>query len=149
MTLGTCTGGRCATAKTCMPPDPALSSTQWLRYARADLAVAGGAQALGSLPGNYCFHAQQAAEKAVKAVYAHLGIEHDLIHDLQRLLTVLPMSIPADVQAADVLTPYAVATRYPHVGTEPTNDDVVEAIELARTVVEWATSIVDPDPPEA
>jgi len=40
----------------------------WLAYAESDLAVAGGVDRPGVLTETLCFHAQQAAEKAIKAV---------------------------------------------------------------------------------
>ena len=53
-----------------MPPDPISpgSSEDWLRYAKADLALAQVPLPAGGLYELLCFHAQQAAEKSLKAV---------------------------------------------------------------------------------
>lgn len=51
------------------------SVEDWLRYARSDLAVAAGPLPDGVLPGVRGYHAQQAAEKALKAIQIHRGPE--------------------------------------------------------------------------
>jgi len=45
------------------------SPSDWLRRARSDLALAKAPLPSGALYEDLCFHAQQAAEKAIKAVY--------------------------------------------------------------------------------
>lgn len=55
-----------------MPPEVAA---RWLAYADSDLAVARGADRPGVLTETLCFHAQQAAEKAIKAVLVAGGAE--------------------------------------------------------------------------
>ena len=63
------------------------------------------------LPGNYlqvedlCFDAQQAAEKAIKAVLIARGVYFPLVHDLARLLTILGQSgetIPRPLQTRPI-----------------------------------------------
>ena len=63
-----------------------------------------------------CFDAQQAAEKAIKAVLIHLNVwfprTHDL--DLAELLTLVEKAgqrVPEQVKRASILTPYAVESR--------------------------------------
>ena len=66
------------------PNDP----REWVRRAQSNLA-----RAASPLPDAYledfCFDAQQAAEKAIKAVFMAHGLTFPYIHDLGRLLTVL------------------------------------------------------------
>lgn len=50
------------------------SPESWLVYANSDLALAKSAAGPGILLESLCFHAQQAAEKAIKAVLIHSGI---------------------------------------------------------------------------
>jgi hypothetical protein len=50
------------------PTDP----REWLNRARSNLALA-RSETVGALPEDLCFEAQQAAEKAVKAVFVHRG----------------------------------------------------------------------------
>jgi len=117
-----------------------------MRYARSDLAVAEGSHAPEVLPAMYCFHAQQAAEKAIKAVYVDRRVEYAYIHDIQTLLDTLPVDVPEDVWAASALTRYADVARYPRIGPAPDQAQVTEAVQLARTVVEWAESVIHSTP---
>jgi HEPN domain-containing protein len=58
-----------------MPQDrPAPgSAADWLSRAKGDPAIAKAPLPEGALLEDLCFHAQQAAEKALKAVYQHQG----------------------------------------------------------------------------
>jgi len=71
------------------PDDP----VEWLNRARSSLARA---RAGAGLPGVYledlCFDAQQAAEKAIKALLLHRAIAFPFVHDLAELVTVLQRS---------------------------------------------------------
>lgn len=73
-----------------MPPerwDPTDPVT-WLRRARSDLALASGDRALADvLYEDLCFHAQQAAEKAIKAVLVHRQVAFPRTHAIVDLLT--------------------------------------------------------------
>ena len=96
------------------PPSP---SQEWLEYARADLAAA---RVLGHAPqvspAITCFHAQQCAEKALKAVLVQHEIVFPRTHIIERLLDLLlaaEVKVPARVNEAFVLTQYAVEARYP------------------------------------
>jgi len=56
-----------------MPQDRAIPGTpqDWLDHAKSDLAFARLPLREGAYYEGLCFHAQQAAEKALKAVYQH------------------------------------------------------------------------------
>lgn len=61
------------------------------------------------------FHCQQAAEKLLKAVLAIKGIVYRRTHDINELLGVMHqhnITIPAELQDIDLLTPFAVEYRY-------------------------------------
>ena len=82
---------------------------------QSNLAGAGQAD-----PGVYledlCFDAQQAAEKAIKAVFIHRGLHFPYVHDLRRLLELLNrggVKIPKYVWKAEDLNPFAFEARYP------------------------------------
>lgn len=47
---------------------------RWLRYAREDLQAAEVLAERGVAPRQACFHAQQAAEKAIKAIFVFLKL---------------------------------------------------------------------------
>ncbi|MBI3181588.1 MAG: HEPN domain-containing protein [Myxococcales bacterium] len=73
-----------------MPPDrPSADDPQeWLNRARSNLLQA-QAQAEGVYLEDLCFQAQQASEKAIKALLLHRGIRFPHVHDLGRLLGLL------------------------------------------------------------
>lgn len=61
-----------------------------------------------------CFAAQQAAEKAVKALHLRLGQEA-WGHVVAKLLQELPIAVPADlVEKGRVLDSYYIPPRYPN-----------------------------------
>ena len=63
-----------------------------------------------------CFHAQQAAEKAVKAILMYRGVTFPFIHDIAKLLKLLEatgLRIPKYIRSGRKLTRFAVVTRYP------------------------------------
>ncbi|MGQ0814414.1 MAG: HEPN domain-containing protein [Gemmatimonadota bacterium] len=64
------------------PPD---DPREWLRLAKADLALANSG--LSDVPPEpLCFHAQQAAEKALEAVMLSRAVPFPHIHDLGELI---------------------------------------------------------------
>ena len=118
------------------------STTECMAHAASDLRLA----QLGSgqedvLPGQVCFHALQAAEKALKAVLVGRGIDFPLTHDLQQLLELCAearVGAPSAIAEVDRLTPYAVETRYPGHSGEISPGEVEEALALAQATVAWA-----------
>jgi HEPN domain-containing protein len=139
-----------------MPPDPSNSAQderfppddprEWLNRARSNLIKA--RQGAG-LPGVYledlCFDAQQAAEKAIKAIFIHLQVNFPYTHDLARLLTLVEQAgqtIPEQVKSAVALSDYAVEARYPGLAEPVSGEEYQEAVSLATEVVDWAESIV-------
>ena len=95
----------------------------------------------GAYPEDLCFAAQQAAEKAIKAVMLKRNIEYPYVHDLAHLLSLLEDAgevVPDAVRKAEELTPYAVSTRYPGTTRPVTVREYVTAVEIAGAVVRWA-----------
>ena len=97
------------------------------------------------IPGAYledlCFEAQQAAEKAIKAIMIARGIDFPYVHDLGNLLALLGENgetIPESIDIAMSLTTYATTTRYPNVGSPVEEREYREAIAIAEAVVRWA-----------
>ncbi len=124
------------------PDDP----REWLNRARSSLIRASSCKELaGVYFEDVCFDAQQAAEKAIKAVLLSRRAEFPWTHDLGVLLDLLRqagVAIPQDVAECVTLTRYATAGRYPR-SVEPVNDDECEtAIRQAETVVRWAGAAV-------
>lgn len=114
----------------------------WLRIARSELAVADGPYDPDALPGVYCYLAQQSAEKAIKGVYVHRGIEPPRIHEIHVLLAGLD-DVPEPVGRAVRLSEYIVETRYPGDMPDATVADRDAAVELARVVLAWAVVIIE------
>lgn len=125
---------------------PPGSSEDWLTHAESDLNLARVARERKDvLPEQACFHAQQAAEKALKAVLLFRHIEFPLVHDLKTLVDLLQknaVALPTEINDVGSLTPYAVEARYPGHLEEITPSDVDEAIRLADVVLRWAAGIL-------
>lgn len=92
-----------------------------------------------------CFCGQRAVELAVKAVLIHHGVNFPRLHTLDELMALVPGGVPDTVADADALTPYAVQEIYPDTYTGLDADHAAEAVTLARTAVEWATFIIEPE----
>lgn len=120
------------------------SPQQWMRYAKADLALARAPLPAGGLYEQLCFHAQQAAEKSLKAILVHLALDFPNTHNVQRLIDLLPPEVPRMtwLTAAVRLTDYAVASRYPGESEPVQEDEYRHAISLAEAVVSWAEEYI-------
>lgn len=116
------------------------SPQDWLQFARADLAMAAGPLPEGGLHELLCFHAQQAAEKSIKAVLLCSGRPFGRTYSIERLVDLLPESMarPPELIEAARLTSYAVMSRYPGLAERTTEEDTREAVRLAGAVVKWA-----------
>lgn len=87
----------------------------WLKQGRADLAHARKARDAASFEWA-CFAAQQAAEKALKALFLRLGMEA-WGHTLTALIGNLPPAIVVSEElanAARILDKHYIPTRYPN-----------------------------------
>lgn len=123
-----------------MPLEDALP---WLEKAAEDLkvviALEGHRVGLG-MP--ICFHCQQAAEKALKAVIAADHVVPPKTHDIASLVRTLAARgniLDARLRApAYSLTSYAIDLRYPGIAFGPDEADIQEAISAASSVVRWA-----------
>ena len=122
------------------------SPQDWLAHAKSDLNLARLARNHKTvLPEQVCFHAQQACEKALKAVLLSKGLEFPLVHDIEVLLDVARtggIRLPREIREAGALSPYAVEARYPGYDEDITATDVDDAIRLADRVVAWATTLL-------
>lgn len=84
--------------------------------------------------------AQQAAEKALKAMLVARGMDPPKIHDLIRLARMLDEAVQVrlDTLGLAELTRWAIEGRYPGDVEQASADDVVVALNMARAVVESA-----------
>jgi len=122
------------------------SPDEWLTHALSDLRLGKlGQKNKGILRQQICFHAQQAAEKAFKAVLLYRKVDFPLTHDIEELMDIFDKAgilLPSDFQNAGILTPYAVETRYPGYWDQITAKEVKEAINLAENIVNWANKYI-------
>ena len=80
-----------------------------------------------------CFHAQQCAEKYLKALLISRNIEPPRTHSLETLLDLIVEEVPELEQCRDMLadlTPYSV--EYHYSGVVATPDDAEYCVETVR-----------------
>ncbi len=122
------------------------SAQEWLAHAAADLHYARlgqkDAQVLANL---VVFHAQQAIEKALKAVLVGHETVFPKTHDLEQLVEIIEemgVAWPADLNKVLEFTTFATQGRYPGFDDPISEADVAEANELAEKVLAWAKAEV-------
>ncbi len=114
---------------------------EWMRRARADLVLANMVENEEIAPEIIAFHAQQAVEKALKALLIQRQIEFPRTHIIGVLLTLCKESgyTPWEsLEEAVKLSDYAVSTRYPGEMDEVNRQEARTAVDLANQVVSWA-----------
>lgn len=121
-------------------PDLLNVVRQWVVKAENDLKNAEHTLTMGEdCPlDTVCFHAQQCAEKYIKALLCYLSIDFPKSHDLGEMTQLLPpdISSPLTVLEQERLTDYATVTRYPGDWEPITREDAGAAVALARKVRE-------------
>lgn len=123
---------------------PADIILAWLQRARSDLQL--GRTALdtkGVLPEDAAFHAQQCAEKALKAPLLHREVAFPKTHAIEVLLDLLKAQgtkIPKGVDESFELSEYAVQARYPGAWEPVTKTEARRAVERAGLVLAWVES---------
>ncbi|MCX8091701.1 MAG: HEPN domain-containing protein, partial [Verrucomicrobiae bacterium] len=117
--------------------DPAVEA--WARKAENDRKnIRASLQSGDPAWDTVCYHAQQAAEKYLKAFLVANRVAPPHVHDLEQLLNLcLDLDPTLDELAADcaLLTDYAVDVRYPEV-TEPDATTGQAAVAAAERVCE-------------
>jgi HEPN domain-containing protein len=109
-------------------------AAEWVAKAEGDFLTAGRELAAADRP-NYdgvCFHAQQCAEKYLKALLVEEGVAFPKVHDLAALLSLLLPFHPeweAHRRSCEALTDSAVEVRYP--GFSAAKDDARAALDTA------------------
>ena len=126
-------------------PDQPDHPLQWLGFAKDDLDAARLGTDLVSTE-ILCFHAQQAVEKALKAVLVGHSTDFPYTHDIEELLATLEeagVSCPVASPEAIRLTRYAVLTRYPGLAEPVTSEEYQSALQLAEEIVQWADAQIE------
>lgn len=140
------------------PTEVRRKVSQWAAYADEDLRLARHGLTLESgVPYRLiAYHAQQCAEKYLKAYLVSLGVDFPYTHNIARLveLCAAPSPWTGILSDAEELTPYAVTARYPGEDEVVTQEEAVRAIEIAARVREVIRAALvgegispPPDPP--
>jgi HEPN domain-containing protein len=125
-----------------MPPDPArIEDTRaWLHKAEDNLRA--GAHSITAEPPltfDVTFHAQQACEKALKALLAWHDRPFRKTHNIDEIGEVclgIDPSLRDLVDRAAPLTEYARRFRYPGEAHDPTRGEAESALAVARDVLQ-------------
>jgi HEPN domain-containing protein len=108
---------------------------QWIEKAEHDLRTAEHTLTLGEdCPfDTVCFHAQQCAEKHLKALLTFHGVDFPKTHDLTELVALLPPSARPLIPSTELvdINPYAIETRYPGDWEPQNREDALRALEIA------------------
>ena len=123
---------------------------RWLSKARTDLTLASVILEQGADmdPWVACFHAQQAAEKALKAVLVAQGAVPPYIHNLVALQALMPRNLDLDATVAELadLSAAARGTRYvtdPDGSEDPTWAEAEQAVVIAARVLAAVRAYLD------
>lgn len=118
------------------PSNPAA----WVERAEEDYLMARSAlRRKRPLAYSACFHAQQCAEKYLKALLVANGSAFPKTHDLlvlRELVEKVGVLEPVEGKQLQILSDYTVWTRYP--AEDPTVEDAREAMEIAKSVRQFA-----------
>ncbi|MBI5059234.1 HEPN domain-containing protein [candidate division KSB1 bacterium] len=105
----------------------------------SDLAAARTLIEAGVSLDSACFHAQQAAEKFLKAYLARFEIEFPFIHNLEKLITLCESRDRAFSEIKEIgqeLSPFAVEMRYDDMFW-PSQTNAKRALKMAETICEF------------
>ncbi len=112
------------------------ATSEWITKAEGDFNTAMREYRARKFP-NYdaaCFHAQQCAEKYLKALLQEKNVEFSKTHDLVKLLSLLPEGIGLSALRASlaILSTAAVEYRYP--GECATRDNAKECLDICKAL---------------
>lgn len=121
-------------------------AADWMKRAKSDYKIALN---IPSESGIYyedlCYHAQQTAEKALKAVLTCLKTEIPRTHDIELLLNLIckqGIKVSPVVRKISFLSNYAVITRYPGDYSPVTKKEYKRALALAKRALDFAGKII-------
>jgi len=121
-------------------PEVVRKVRQWLSFGDEDLRLARHALTLSSgCPYRLlAYHAQQCAEKHLKALLVFRGIDFPYTHNISRLLELCDQGDgwAEPLREAEELTPFATAVRYPGPEEAVTRSEAMRSIEIASRVRE-------------
>ena len=116
----------------------------WLTRARSNLYRARvGKVSDEILFEDLCFDCQQTVEKSLKGLLIAFDQEVPRTHiigSLLRLLEKTGVTIPESIFLSSDLTEYAVHTRYPGIYEPITEEEFVNALDIAEQVYSWVNT---------
>lgn len=117
---------------------------EWMRKGENDLKTARLVLAAKDGPlDTVCFHSQQLAEKAFKALLTHRQIRFSKTHSLQLLLDLLAVpDFEKFREACIILSGYAIEARYPGDSADPEREEAEEAVKMALEIFEAVSRIL-------
>lgn len=135
--------------------DQAEEYKEWLEFARVDY---NSAKYLDSAPFHpkplnvICYHCQQAAEKAVKALIVYFGSQGGMpkVHDISFLLNQIKNIVLKEkgievtrelLVTANSLTKYGIAPRYPN-EIEVDGTQVKKALADSEMILKWVDEVI-------
>lgn len=122
-----------------MKSDKINAVNAWFKKAENDLRTAEYTMTMDEPPyDTVCFHAQQCAEKYIKGFLAFHEIDFPKTHSIEDLVLLckdIAPSLETEIGDIEVLSIYAVETRYPsEMDYEIPKEKASEAIEFAKKV---------------
>ena len=129
------------------PHELRARARRWLRWSQEDLALARGIAAEPELvPRGACAWAQQAAEKALKALLVDADIDPPKSHDLARLNAMLDAAVPVEDAELVELSRWSIEGRDPADLDEATALDAQASLDTAHRVVAEVARRLRPEP---
>ena len=122
------------------PPNTEIfrKAKQWMIYGHEDLRLARHALTLlsGCPYRLIAYHAQQCAEKYLKAYLVCHRIDFPYTHNISRLLELCEESSrwPEKIYEAEELTPFAITARYPGEDERVTKKEALRAVDIAAKI---------------
>ena len=111
---------------------------QWMIYGDEDLRLARHALTLlsGCPYRLIAYHAQQCAEKYLKAYLVYHRIDFPYTHNISRLLELCEENSgwPSKIREAEELTPFAITARYPGEDEKVTKKEALRAVGIAAKI---------------
>lgn len=130
--------------------DKALANLtrEWLNKALHDVQTARiTANAADGPLDTAIYHCQQAAEKSVKGWLTAKNVLFEKTHDLRRLIRQAAGELPEFTKftgAAEILTPYVSAFRYPGLTNDPmpSREEFDAALQHAQAIYDFVLSLL-------
>lgn len=121
---------------------------QWLKYAATDLRLSQTSIDFSAeFKAIAAFHAQQCAEKAIKAYLTHHKVRFPKSHDIEALVEFVKQvdaPLAKKLEKCKALTIYAVTYRYPDAERKPlTLAKVRAAIKLAKSAYDLCNDAIE------